>query len=82
MVVRSNIIMSYFYGFFHLFDRFKVKATPSGSKLKNAFSEIVGLYGSRAYRTLAIICHFSFFVSSLSYYVTGKTTFCVSLLLK
>lgn len=46
-------------------------ATPSGSKLKNAFSELAGLYGTSKYRYLALICHFSFFVSSLSYYVTG-----------
>ncbi|KAG4075613.1 hypothetical protein HA402_003438 [Bradysia odoriphaga] len=46
-------------------------AAPSGSKLKNAFSELAGLYGSSKYRYLALICHFSFFVSSLSYYVTA-----------
>ncbi|KAJ6638868.1 Organic cation transporter protein, partial [Pseudolycoriella hygida] len=49
----------------------EVKVEPSGSKLKNAFSEICGLYGSSQYRKLALICHFSFFVSSLSYYVTA-----------
>lgn len=46
-------------------------AAPSGSKLKRAFSELAGLYGTSKYRYLALICHFSFFVSSLSYYVTA-----------
>lgn len=40
-------------------------------KFKNAFVELSSLYGPAKYRRMAIICHFTWFATSLSYYVTA-----------
>lgn len=40
--------------------------------LKEGISELIGLYGNKKLRGRLLICHFAFFVSSLTYYVIGN----------
>lgn len=42
------------------------------ASVKNGMTELQGLYFNSKYRSTIFICHFSFFVSSLTYYVIGK----------
>lgn len=41
--------------------------------VKTGSSELIDLYGNRLLRRRLLICHFTFFMSSLTYYVIGKT---------
>lgn len=43
-----------------------------GKKFKNIFRELTTLYGPAKQRRIALICHYSFCITSLSYYVTGE----------
>lgn len=41
--------------------------------IKTGSSELIDLYGNRLLRRRLLICHFTFFMSSLTYYVIGET---------
>lgn len=41
--------------------------------IKTGSSELIGLYGNGLLRRRLLICHFTFFMASLTYYVIGKT---------
>lgn len=41
-------------------------------KFKNIFKEMRSLYGPPKQRRMACICHYTFCITSLSYYITGK----------
>lgn len=45
---------------------------PPRSKLQNMFKELSALYGPPRLRRMALICHFTWCVTALSYYVTGN----------
>lgn len=46
--------------------------TPLPSKWQNIFKELSALYGPPRLRRMALICHFTWCVTALSYYVTGN----------
>lgn len=48
------------------------EAKSCGLNCRGLFKEFRVLYGPSRQRKIAIICHFAFFTSSFSYYVTGK----------
>lgn len=41
------------------------------SRWQNMFKELSALYGPPTLRRMALICHFTWCVTALSYYVTG-----------
>lgn len=47
-------------------------AEPNQSKWGSMFKELNALYGPPKLRRMALICHFTWCVTALSYYVTGK----------
>lgn len=47
------------------------KGVPKRSKWENMFKELSALYGPSKQRRMALICHFTWCVTALSYYVTG-----------
>lgn len=49
----------------------KQSSSSKLDKFKNAFNELSFLYGSPKYRRMAIVCHFTWFATSLSYYATA-----------
>lgn len=42
------------------------------SRFQGMFKEVNALYGPPRLRRMALICHFTWCVTALSYYVTGK----------
>jgi hypothetical protein len=47
---------------------------PFSVRMKQSFSILTALYGQRELRKRALICHYTWMVTSLCYYVTGETT--------
>lgn len=45
-------------------------STTCGGRFKSAFRELAALYGPAKQRRMALICHYTFCITSLSYYVT------------
>lgn len=43
-----------------------------GTRIKNGASEVTALYATSKLRTRAFICHFTWCVTSLCYYITGE----------
>lgn len=48
------------------------KDEPQRTKWQNMFKELSALYGPPKLRRMALICHFTWCVTALSYYVTGN----------
>lgn len=48
------------------------KNEPERTKWQNMFKELTALYGPSKLRRMALICHYTWCVTALSYYVTGK----------
>lgn len=52
---------------------FSFKDEPQNkSKWRDTFKELHALYGPTRLRRMALICHYTWCVTALSYYVTGK----------
>lgn len=47
--------------------------------IKTGSSELIGLYGNKLLRRRLLICHFTFFMSSLTYYVIGNVSWVIFL---
>lgn len=47
----------------------------SKSKMQRIFKELNALYGPPRLRRMALICHYTWCVTALSYYVTGRVLF-------
>jgi hypothetical protein len=48
-----------------------VEKLPFSVRMKQSFSILTSLYGQRELRKRALICHYTWMVTSLCYYVTG-----------
>lgn len=53
------------------------KVEPQRSRWQNMFKELSALYGPPRLRRMALICHFTWCVTALSYYVTGLLIHCL-----
>lgn len=52
------------------------KDEPQRTKWQNMFKELSALYGPPRLRRMALICHYTWCVTALSYYVTGNSKYC------